>query len=52
MGKPMGRNMLNAGHSVTGYDLVPEAVDYLVEQFGGKSRRLREGGDGRAPTSS
>ena len=36
MGKPMGRNMLKAGHSVTGYDLVPDAVQYLVE-FGGKA---------------
>jgi 3-hydroxyisobutyrate dehydrogenase len=36
MGKPMGRNMLKAGHSVTSYDLVPEAIDYIV-QFGGKA---------------
>ena len=35
MGKPMGRNMLNAGHSVTAYDVAPEAAEYLV-QFGGK----------------
>jgi 3-hydroxyisobutyrate dehydrogenase-like beta-hydroxyacid dehydrogenase len=35
MGKPMGRNMLNSGHSVTAYDVVPEAAEYLV-QFGGK----------------
>jgi 3-hydroxyisobutyrate dehydrogenase len=34
MGKPMGRNLLRAGHRVTGYDLVPEAVAYLVEQGG------------------
>jgi 3-hydroxyisobutyrate dehydrogenase len=38
MGKPMGRNMLKAGHSVTGYDLVPEAVAYIVEH-GGKSAK-------------
>ncbi len=36
MGKPMGRNMLKAGHSVTGYDLAKDAVDYLVEH-GGKA---------------
>ncbi|MCB1488351.1 MAG: 3-hydroxyisobutyrate dehydrogenase [Bauldia sp.] len=36
MGKPMGRNMLNAGHEVTGFDLSSEAVDYLV-QHGGKA---------------
>ena len=36
MGKPMGRNLVKAGHSVTGYDLLPEAVDYLV-QHGGKA---------------
>jgi len=35
MGKPMGRNMLNAGHSVTAYDVVAEAAEYLM-QFGGK----------------
>jgi 3-hydroxyisobutyrate dehydrogenase len=34
MGKPMGRNLLKAGHSVTGFDLLPEAVDYLVRQGG------------------
>src|SRR6185503_15730875 len=38
MGKPMGRNMLKAGHSVTGYDLVPEAVAYIVEH-GGKAAK-------------
>jgi len=36
MGKPMGRNMIKAGHSVTGYDLQAEAVDYVVKQ-GGKA---------------
>lgn len=36
MGKPMGRNMLKAGHSVTGFDLQKEAVDYIVAQ-GGKA---------------
>jgi 3-hydroxyisobutyrate dehydrogenase len=36
MGKPMSRNLINAGHSVTGYDLSPEAVDHLVQQ-GGKA---------------
>lgn len=36
MGRPMGRNMIKAGHSVTGYDLAPDAVKYLVEQ-GGKA---------------
>jgi 3-hydroxyisobutyrate dehydrogenase len=36
MGKPMGRNLAKAGHSVTGYDLLPDAVDYLV-QHGGKA---------------
>ena len=36
MGKPMGRNMIKAGHSVTAFDLLPEAVAYIVEH-GGKS---------------
>lgn len=36
MGKPMGRNMLKAGHSVTGFDLQKEALDYIVEH-GGKA---------------
>lgn len=36
MGKPMGRNMIKAGHEVTGFDLSREAVDYIVEQ-GGKA---------------
>ncbi len=36
MGKPMGRNMVKAGYEVTGFDLLPEAVAYLVEH-GGRS---------------
>jgi len=36
MGRPMGRNLLKAGHSVTGYDILPEALEYLVKQ-GGKA---------------
>ncbi len=36
MGKPMGRNMLRAGHTVTGFDLQTEAMDYIVEH-GGKA---------------
>jgi 3-hydroxyisobutyrate dehydrogenase len=36
MGKPMGRNMVKAGHEVTGFDLQKEAMDYLV-QHGGKA---------------
>src|ERR1700733_3512530 len=34
MGKPMGRNMIKAGHSVTGFDLQKEAMAYLVEHGG------------------
>ena len=36
MGKPMGRNMVKAGHSVTGFDVQKEAMEYLVEH-GGKA---------------
>ena len=34
MGKPMGRNMVKAGHSVTGFDVQTEAMEYLVEHGG------------------
>ena len=30
MGKPMASNLLKAGHALTVYDLVPEAVDALA----------------------
>jgi len=36
MGRPMGRNLLKAGHQVAGYDLLPDGVNYLVQQ-GGKA---------------
>src|SRR5262249_8202411 len=36
MGKPMGRNMVKAGHSVTGFDVQTEAMGYLVKH-GGKA---------------
>lgn len=34
MGKPMSRNLLKAGHQVTGFDLVPEACAYLQSHGG------------------
>ena len=34
MGAPMAANLIKAGHQVTGYDLVPEAVAALVEKGG------------------
>lgn len=34
MGKPMSRNLLRAGHQVTGYDLLPESLTYLQSQGG------------------
>jgi 3-hydroxyisobutyrate dehydrogenase len=46
MGKPMGRNMLKAGHSVTGYDLVPEAVAYIVEHGGKAAKSAIEAAEG------
>ena len=46
MGKPMGRNMLKAGHSVTGYDLVPEAVQYIVQHGGRAASSAAEAAEG------
>jgi 3-hydroxyisobutyrate dehydrogenase len=34
MGAPMAANLIKAGHQVTGYDLVPEAVSALAEKGG------------------
>ncbi len=34
MGKPMSRNLVRAGHQVTGFDLVPAAGAYLLAQGG------------------
>src|ERR1700758_2186561 len=34
MGAPMAANLIKAGHQVTGYDLVSEAVAALVEKGG------------------
>jgi 3-hydroxyisobutyrate dehydrogenase len=34
MGKPMSRNLITAGHAVTGFDLQPEACAYLEAQGG------------------
>ena len=34
MGKPMSRNLVKAGHQVTGFDLMPEARAYLQSQGG------------------
>ena len=34
MGKPMSRNLVRAGHQVTGFDLAPEARSYLQAQGG------------------
>ncbi len=31
MGLPMAKNLVKAGHRVTGYDLIPEAVDNFVK---------------------
>jgi 3-hydroxyisobutyrate dehydrogenase len=42
MGKPMGRNMIQAGHTVTGFDLQKEALDYLVAHGGKAAASARE----------
>ena len=34
MGAPMAANLLNAGHEVTGFDLVPRGVEALVTEGG------------------
>lgn len=41
MGLPMARNLLNAGHSLSVFDLVASAVDELAAQ-GARAEALRE----------
>ena len=42
MGKPMARNMMEAGYSVTVFDLVGSAMEEVVtDLFGKGSRRSR-----------
>ncbi len=42
MGKPMSRNLIKAGHLVTGFDLLPEAREYLKAQGGSVAASARE----------
>jgi len=46
MGKPMSRNLVNAGHAVTGFDLLPDACAYLRAQGGGVAASAREAAAG------
>lgn len=42
MGLPMAKNLLKAGHEVTGYDLVPEALEAFVKAGGKSGRSIAE----------
>ena len=40
MGAPMAANLVKAGHQVTGFDLVPAAVEVTVAKVAGVPNRL------------
>ena len=42
MGAPMAANLLKAGHQVTGFDLVPAAVEALVAKGGQAAKSANE----------
>lgn len=42
MGLPMAKNLLKAGYEVTGYDLVPEALETFVKAGGNAGKSIAE----------
>lgn len=42
MGLPMAKNLLEAGHEVSGYDLVPEALETFVKAGGKAGKSIAE----------
>ena len=50
MGRPMARNLLEAGYSVTGYDLFPEATEQVVAAGGKAGGSAKEAAAGASVT--
>ncbi|MEV9607764.1 NAD(P)-binding domain-containing protein, partial [Klebsiella pneumoniae] len=40
MGYPMAKNLLNAGYHITGYDIVPAALEAFVKEGGVASKNI------------
>ncbi len=40
MGMPMAKNLLKAGHRITGYDVAPQAIDALVKEGGTRGKDI------------
>ena len=44
MGRPMARNLLTAGYSLTVYDVVGTSVEEVVHRWGNRRRHVQRGG--------